>query len=78
MNDTPQFVLGADAGTHGIRILAMRLPDCHIAAKSAAQYHRVLANGIQELHAEALTGARSARLWTNWCFRRMRRSKRSA
>ena len=57
MNDTPQFVLGADAGTHGIRILAMRLPDCHIAAKSAAQYHRVLANGLQELHAEALTEA---------------------
>ena len=57
MNDTPRFVLGADAGTHGIRILAMTLPDCRVAAKSDARYHRVLADGIQELRAEALTEA---------------------
>lgn len=52
-----QVVLGADAGTHGVRILALRLPDCAVVAQSASGYRRTLDDGVQELDARELEQA---------------------
>lgn len=52
-----KVVLGADAGTHGVRILALRLPDCAVIAQSASGYSRRLAAGVQELEARDLEQA---------------------
>ncbi len=50
-------VLGIDAGTHGIRILALRTSDAGVICTSQAPYERHVRNGIQELDAEAVRSA---------------------
>lgn len=57
MPETSQYVLGADAGTHGVRILALRLPDCTVAARSICGYRRRVGDGVQELDAKELERA---------------------
>ncbi len=57
MTAKQQLVLGADAGTHGVRILALSLPDCHVVAQSSWDYSRTQGEGVQELDALALEHA---------------------
>lgn len=57
MAGTLRVLLGVDAGTHGVRILALRLPDLAVVAESAGIYSRTLADGVQELEAQALERA---------------------
>ena len=52
-----QIVLGADAGTHGIRILAIDLSDFQVVAQSSSIYTRTIGENIQELDADNLEQA---------------------
>lgn len=59
-----QLVLGADVGTHGVRILAVSVPDCAVLAQSSRSCGRICAEGVQELDMaeveRAFTGALEA------------------
>ena len=51
------IVLGADAGTHGIRILALEIPSYQLIAQSKSEYTRNCKGDIQELVVEDLENA---------------------
>lgn len=51
MTGKNRIILGADAGTHGVRILAMQLPDCTVIAQSVSNYSREIVADTQEMDA---------------------------